>query len=128
MKKKIIFTSFSHHHHHPVAPPAQISLTLFCHPSLSSITSDMSSRLHPVSTQSCCMLVLAGHPAFARPCEGVHRSMSLMSSSLLFPQCPAYLVRLIWIAFVMGGKWPYSTGFVGCCFQDLFNIARSILV
>ena len=47
-------------------------------PSLSSITSDRSSRLHPVSAQSCCMSVLAGHPAFARPCEGVHRSTSLM--------------------------------------------------
>ena len=25
------------------------------------------------------------------------------------------------------GKWPYSCCFVGCCFQDLFNIACSIL-
>ena len=28
----------------------------------------------------------------------------------------------------MGGRWPYSCYFVGCYFQDLFNIARSILV
>ena len=28
----------------------------------------------------------------------------------------------------MRGKWPYSCCFVGCCFQDLFNITRSILV
>ena len=28
----------------------------------------------------------------------------------------------------MGGSWPYSCWFVGCCFYDLFNIARSILV
>ena len=28
----------------------------------------------------------------------------------------------------MGGKWPYSCCFVQCCFQDLLNIARSILV
>ena len=28
---------------------------------------------------SCCILVFAGRPAFACPCEGVHRSMSLMS-------------------------------------------------
>ena len=28
----------------------------------------------------------------------------------------------------MGGRWPYSCCFVGCCFQDLFNTARSILV
>ena len=28
----------------------------------------------------------------------------------------------------MGGKWPYNCRFVGCCFKDLFNITRSILV
>ena len=28
----------------------------------------------------------------------------------------------------MGGKWPYSCCFVGCCFQDLVNIAPNILV
>ena len=38
------------------------------------------------------------------------------------------LVRLTLIVFVMGGKWPYSCCFVGCCLQDLFNIAHSILV
>ena len=27
----------------------------------------------------------------------------------------------------MGGRWLYSCCFVGCCFQDLFNIACSIL-
>ena len=59
---------------------------------------------------------------------GVHRSTSLMSSSLLLQQCPACLVRVTWIVFVMGGMWPYSWGLVGCCRQDLFNIARSILV
>ena len=52
-----------HYHHHHGALSAQISLTLSCHPSLSSIASGRSSRLHPVSAQSCCMLVLAGYPA-----------------------------------------------------------------
>ena len=47
---------------------------------------------------------------------------------LLLHQCPACLVRLTWIVFVMGGRWPYSYCFVGFCLQDLFNIARSILV
>ena len=64
----------------------------------------------------------------ARPCEGVHRSMSLMNSSPLLQPCPACLVRLPWIVFVMGGKWPCSCCFVGCCLHDLFNIALSILV
>ena len=62
------------------------------------------------------------------PLKRVHRSTSLMSSSLLLQQCPAYLVRLILIIFVMGGKMPYSCCFVKCCLQDLFNIARSIFV
>ena len=55
---------------------------------------------------------------------GVHRSTSLMSSSLLLQQCPACLVRLTCIVIVMGGKWPYSWCIVGCCRQDLLN--RSI--
>ena len=81
--------------------------------------------LHPVSSHSCRMSVRAGRSAFARPYEGVYRSTSLMSFSLLLQQCPAYMVRLTWIVFVMGGRWPYCWCLVGCCCQDLFNIARS---
>ena len=72
-------------------PPAQISLTHFY---LSFIASDWSSGLHPVSSHGCCMYVRAGRPAFAWPHAGVHRSTSLMSSSLLLQQRPACLVRL----------------------------------
>ena len=104
-------------------PPARISLTLSRHFSLSFIASGRSSGLHPVSSHSCCIYVRAGRPAFARPYVGVHRSTSLMNSSLLLQQCPACLVRLTCIVFVMGGKWPYSWCLVGCCRQDLFNIA-----
>ena len=115
-------------HHHHVVLPARISLTLTRHFSLSFITFGRSPGLHPVSSQSCCMYVRAGHPAFAWPYEWVHRSTSLMSLSLLLQQCPACLVRLTWIVFMMGGRWLYSWCFVGCCFQVLFDIARSILV
>ena len=87
-----------------------------------------SSRLHPVSLHSCCMYVLAGRPALTRPYAGVHRSTSLMSSFLLLQQCPACLVRLTRIDFVMGSMWPYCWCFVECCRQDSFNIARNILV
>ena len=59
---------------------------------------------------------------------GVHRSTSLMSSSLLLQQCPACLVRLTCRVFVMRGKWSYIWCLVGCCRQDLFNIALNILV
>ena len=117
---------FYHHHHHHVVPLARISLNLSRHFSLSFIASGRSSGLHPVSSHSCCIYVQAGRPAFARPYVGVHRSTSLMSSSLHLQQCPACLVRLTWIVFVMGGRWPYSWCFVGCCRQDLFNIARNI--
>ena len=105
-----------------------ISLTLSRHFSLSFIASSKSSGLHPISSHSCCMYVRAGRPAFARLYVEVHWSTSLMSSSLLLQQCPAYLVRLTRKVFVMGGRWPYSWCLVGCCRQDLFNIAQSILV
>ena len=115
-------------YHHHVVLLARISLIISRHFSLSFIVSGRSSGLHPVSSHSCCMYVLAGRPAFARPYFGVHRSTSLMSSSPLLQQCPACLVCLTWIVFVMGGRWPYSWCFVGCCHQDLFNIALNILV
>ena len=113
-----------YHHHHHVVLVARISLTLSRHFSLSFIASGRSSGLHPVSSHSCWMYVRAGRPAFARPCVGVHKSTSLMSSSLLLQQCPACLVRLTWIVFVIGGRWPYSWCLVGCCRQDLFKIAH----
>ena len=89
-------------------PLAWISLTLSRHFSLSFIAFGRSSRLHPVSSHICCMYVRAGRPAFAWPYAGVHRSRSLMSSSLLLQQCPVCLARVTCIVFVMGGKWPYS--------------------
>ena len=54
----------------------------------------------------------------------------VMSSSLFFQQCPAYLVRLTWIVFVMGGKWPYSCCFVGCwyCSQHSCVIAVKLFL
>ena len=117
----------SNHHHHVVLV-ARISLTLSRHSSLSFIASGRSSGQHPVSSNSFWMYVRAGRPAFARPCVWVHKSTSLMSSSLLLQQCPACLVRLTYIVFVIEGRWPYSWCLERCCRQDLFNIARSILV
>ena len=97
----MIYTLQTSHHCH-VLPQARISLTLSRHFSLSFIASGRSSELHPISSHSCCMYVRAGRPAFAWPYTGVHRSTSLMSSSLLLQQCPACLVRLTCIVFVMG--------------------------
>ena len=69
------------HHHHHVVPQARISLTLSRHFSLLIATGSFSG-LH-----SYCIYVLAGRPAFAWPYAGVHRSTSLISSSLLLQQC-----------------------------------------
>ena len=110
--------------HHHVVPQARISLTLSRHFFLLFIASGRSSGLHPVSPHSCRIYVRAGRPAFDRPYVGVHKSTSLMSSFLLLQQCLACLVRLNWIVFVMGGRWPYSWCLVGCCRQDLLNTAR----
>ena len=52
--RKYSVNNYHKNHHHLVVPSAQISPTLFCHPSLSSITSGRSSGLHPVFSQSCC--------------------------------------------------------------------------
>ena len=84
-------------------------------------------RATSVSAQSCCIYVITGRPAFAPPCERVHRSKFLMSSSLLLQQCPACLVRLILIVFVMGGRQPYSCCFVRCCLHELFSLLAAFL-
>ena len=51
---------------------------------------------------------------------GVHR--------LWAHPCFSSSVLHVWLDFVMGGRWPYSWCLVGCCRQDLFNIARNFLV
>ena len=130
---------------------ARISFYLFAFPSYLCIII-MSCCQHrylwpSLATSPYCSLPLAGlqgyilYPHRAAVCRfelvvllllghmwGVHRSTSLMSSSLLLQQCPACLVCLTWTVFMMGGRWLYSWCFVGCCLLDLFNIACSILV
>ena len=126
--EKSVLAAWHDHHHHHVVPPARISLTLSRHSSLLFIAFGRSSELHPVSSHSCCMYVRAGRPSFAWPYARVHRSRSLMSSSLLLQQCPACLVRLTCIVFVMGGKCPYSWCLVGCCRQDNDTFPKDITV
>ena len=125
-----IYYLFGNHHHHHVVPPARISLTLSRQFSLSFIASCRSSVPHPVSSYSCCMYVRAGRPAFARPYVGVHRSTSLMSSSLIFQQCSACLVRLTWMVFVAGNFFLTSQSSIICSvkwFQVLIFDANSYL-
>ena len=75
-----------------------------------------------------CRFDLVALHLFGHMRGGGHRGASLMSSYLLLQQCPACLVRLTGIVFVMGGWWLYSCCFVGCCLQDLFRIARNIFL
>ncbi len=110
---------YEYHHHHHVVPPARISLTLSRNFSLSFIASGYI-PYPPIAAVCMFELVVLLLLGYGRT--------SFMSSFLLLQQCPAYLVRLTWIVFVMGGRWPYSWCLVGCCRQDLFNIAHSILV
>ena len=60
--------------------------------------------------------------------KGVHRRTLLLSWSLFPQRCSAYLIRLILMVLEMGGWLLYSCCFVGRGFQDLFNIARCILM
>ena len=115
-------------HHHHVVLVARISLTFSRHFSLSFIASGRSSELHPIYSHSCWIYVHAGRPAFVQPYVGVHKSTSLIGSSLLLQPCPGCLVRLTWIVFVIGGRWPYSWCLMGWCCQDLYKITHSILV
>ena len=85
-------------------PLARILLTHSRHSPLLSITPGRSSRPNNVLVQSCCRYVQAGHPTLARLWEGVHRSISFMSSFSLLLQCSAYLVLLIWMVFEMDGS------------------------
>ena len=117
---------YIYHHHHQAALLARVFLTLSLsirphHPSLPA------SPLNSILCLSRAIVDFAGRPALAPSYEGVHGRTSLVSSSLFLQQCPACLIRLTWMVLVMGGQWLNSCYFVGCCFQDLFNIARSIL-
>ena len=75
------------------------------------------------------MYVRAGRPAFARPYVGAHWSKSLMSSypASAAVSCMSGSSNLD--SFCGGRQVGRIVGVLwGCCRQDLFNIARSILV
>ena len=118
---KTVLHAVYHHHHHHVVPPARISLILSRHVSLSFIAFGWSSGLHPVSSYSCCMYVRTGRPAFAWPYAGVHRSTSLMSSSLLLQQCPACLVRMPYIDLCKIYILLFSQYWFSPVYHDLCN-------
>ena len=60
--------------------------------------------------------------------KGFSRAHHLQVCPYFSSKCPACLVCLIWMVLEMEKRWPYSSCFVGCCFQDLFITTRSIFV
>ena len=98
---------YIYHHHHHIVLAARISLTLSRLSSLSFIALGRSSGQQPVSSHRCWMYVRAGRHAFARPCVGIHKSTSLMSSSLLLQHSCINLILVacqpVWGHFIPGG-------------------------
>ena len=127
--RTITFSCLEINQHHNIMLFAQISLTLslaihLYYPLLPAGSLDYILCLYRADVDK----VLVDCPTLTCLCERVHRKMLLMSLFLLLQQCPTYLVRLIWMVLEMGGRWLFCCCFVGCCFQDLFNIACRILV
>ena len=60
-------------------------------------------------------------------CSSMWRGLQEYITYEFVPTSPG-VVCLTLIVFMMGGRWPYSCCFVGCCLQELFNIACSIFV
>ena len=112
-----------HHHHHHVLLLVWISLTLSLSPFI----------YHPSLPVGLLDYIMWPYRAFVDKFQlvvkhlCVHRRTSRLSSSLLLHQYPACLVGLIWMVLEIGGRLLYSCCFVTCCFQNLFNIACSIL-
>ena len=122
LRNKILRICKNYHH---VALPARIFLTFSRHPSQSFIDPGRSLRLYPVLALSCYIQVLAGLPAFARPCEVVHRSISLMSSSLILLQfCMFDSSNLD--SFRVRGLVAVQPLFCRVLPPGLFNISRSL--
>ena len=91
--------------------------TLSHHPSLSAITlGKKASSVHlELLNVSFCWLT--------NTVVSMYRSLSL-----LLQQWPVRFAPLTRIVCEIGSKWLYNCCFAGCCFQDMFKTAHSILV
>ena len=70
-----------------------------CHPSLSAISLNRSSRLHPVSTQSWCIQVFAGQPILVYQCRNLQENTT---NKFIFTS-PAW--RCSWCIGYHSRKW-----------------------
>ena len=105
---------------------AQISLTLSCHPSLSSITSDWSSRLHPVSDVSLCWSANTGVSMCWSPLENVTYEFVLTFPAAPFMPCSSYLDGLWGWWHTTAILWVFS--FKICSKQHVAFVSSSCLV
>ena len=91
---------------------------------LSSLIPDNSFRLHPVCAQSWYMLI----PVVARPCLGVNKRTSFLSSSLPYQECPACFS----VIFEWSVRWNLSgrtVALLSCLgYMIFFETPHSILV
>ena len=71
---------------------------------------------------SSCWLANTGMFICQCPLKNIANEFIFVSSEESYVSCSS------WMVFEIGGKWPYSCCFVGCCFQNLFKTACSILV
>ena len=116
----VYLSRINDHDHHHVVLPARISLTLSRNSSLSFIVSGIHIELPYVgSSWSSCFLF--GH---MRRSIGVHP----LWARLCFFSSVLHVCVVYFDSFRDGGWWLYSWCFVGCCLEDLFKFARSILV
>ena len=76
---------------------------------------------HYMSISHMALIVAMEHNSCTSVCR-VHRRMLFISTFLLHQLYPTCLVLLIWLVSEIEDKWLFSCCFVGCCFQDLFNI------
>ena len=121
--------------HYQVMLITRIHLILLHHMFLSSISLGMFFRWYPMFVLSWLMYVFAGRywltnkdlhyiiiSLYEIPPENFTDEFFLTS-----PAVPACLVRLTLMVCEIRSKRMYLCCFVGCCFQDLLKITRSIL-
>ena len=117
-----------YHHNHQITLRAQISLTLSYHSSFhTSLPVSLLDYILCPYRDIVCKFLLVGHH------WQVHVKGSI-GDHLLWV-CPYFSSSVLYVLFIIfgwfleiGGWWLYNSCFMGCCFQDLFNIAFSILV
>ena len=110
--------------HHYILLTAWISLSLSIHSHHSSLLPGLPNCiLYPHRADvSSCWLANTGMFICQCPLKNIANEFIFASPEV------SYMSRSSWMVCEIGGKWPYSCCFVGCCFQNLFKTVCSIFV